>query len=62
MTKINRNILAKIARQAAIDSTHRYAYLVEASDESWQAHSWVINAMQTAVEYAMAEDDTKEKP
>lgn len=57
MTTINKDILMQIAREAAMNSTHRYAYLVYASDESWQAHSWVINAMQTAVEYALAEDD-----
>lgn len=56
MSKIDREILAEIAREAAINSTHRYAYLVDAAEESWQAHSWVINAMQTAVEYALAED------
>lgn len=56
MTTINKEILMQIAREAAINSTHRYAYLVGAEDESWQAHSWVVNAMQTAVEYALAED------
>jgi len=59
MTKVDKDILMQIAREAAINSTHRYAYLVDASDESWQAHSWVINAMQTAVEYALAEDDSE---
>lgn len=61
MTKVNRDILMQIAKEAAINSTHRYAYLVDASEESWQAHSWVINAMQTAVEYAMTEDDVEDK-
>lgn len=56
MNKVDKEILMQIAREAAINSTHRYAYLVDASDESWQAHSWVINAMQTAVEYALAEE------
>lgn len=60
MTKINKDILMQIAREAAINSTHRYAYLVGASEESWEAHSWVINAMQTALEYALAEEDDEE--
>lgn len=59
MRYVDKNTLMQIAREAAINSTHRYAYLVDASEESWQAHSWIINAMQTAIEYALAEDDAE---
>ena len=40
--------LTAIARQAALDSTHRYSYMPAMPEEAaqWVPHRWVIEAMR----------------
>ena len=43
--------LIAIARQAALDSTHRYNYMPATLEDAvqWFPHRWVIDAMRAAL-------------
>lgn len=51
MNNLTDDELIAIARQAALDSTHRYNYMPARIEDAveWVPHRWVIEAMRAAL-------------